>query len=110
MGEMEKTQHTEEFLDSIEVNRFKALTQIPTREGQECSMCMVCEEICPTGAMNAEAGEADKEKCIGCLGCVANCPEDALKINDMSPSWANKLNVEKLDEEAMKKKIGKIYL
>ena len=110
LGEMEKTQHTEEFLDSIEVYRFKALTQLPTREGRECSMCMVCEEVCPTGAMNAEAGQAEKGVCIGCLACVANCPDEVLKINDMTPSWANKLKLEKLDEESMKKKTGKIYL
>ena len=110
LGEMEKTQHTEEFLDSIEVYRFKALTQLPTREGRECSMCMVCEEVCPTGAMNAEAGQAEKGVCIGCLACVSNCPDEVLKINDMTPSWANKLKLEKLDEESMKKKTGKIYL
>ncbi|NPU85190.1 MAG: 4Fe-4S binding protein [Syntrophaceae bacterium] len=89
-GAYERTDHTEETLDAIEAFRFKVLTQLPGRGGNDCSMCMVCEEGCPSGAMNVEVGEADRGKCIACLGCVRNCPENALKINDMSPGWAGK--------------------
>jgi len=110
LGEMEKTLHTEEQLDSIETFRFNILTQLPTRQGEACSMCMICEESCPTGAMNAEAGEAESGKCIGCLACVAKCPEDALKINDMSDNWAFKLEMEEVTEESIKAKKSKIYL
>lgn len=110
LGELEKTKHTEAELDSIESFRFNVLTQVPTREGQECCMCMVCEELCPSGAMLAETGKADQSKCIACLSCVANCPEKALKINDMSPSWSFKLAMEKISIEDMKAKTGKIYL
>jgi len=110
LGEMEKTAHTEEQLDSIETFRFNILTKLPTREGEPCSLCMICEESCPTGAMNAESGEAENGKCIGCLACVAKCPENALKINDMSGSWASKLNMEKVTEESIQAKKSKIYL
>jgi len=110
LGEMEKTAHTEEQLDSIETFRFKILTQLPTRQGEPCSMCMICEESCPTGAMNAENGEAEQGKCIACLACVAKCPEDALKINDMSQIWTSKLEMEKVTEESIKQKKSKIYL
>lgn len=110
LGELEKTKHTEAELDSIESFRFKVLTQVPTREGKECCMCMACEELCPSGAMLAETGKADQSKCIACLGCVANCPEGALKINDMSQSWSFKLAMEKISVEDMKTKKGKIYL
>jgi len=110
LGELEKTRHTEAELDSIEPFRFKVVTQLPTRDGKECCMCLVCEELCPSGAMSAEAGEADSFKCIACLACVANCPEDALRINDMSESWSFKLSMEKISEESMKEKKGKIYL
>jgi len=110
LGEMEKTLHTEEQLDSIETFRFNVLTQLPTRRGEACSLCMICEETCPTGAMNAETGEAESGKCIGCLACVAKCPEDALKINDMSDNWAFKLEMEKVTEESIKEKKSKIYL
>ncbi len=110
LGELEKTDHTEEALDAIETFRFNVLTQLPTRQGEACSLCMACEEICPTGAMQAEIGEADKGKCIGCLACVANCPENALKINDMSDSWAFKLELENTTEKGLKEKRSKIYL
>ena len=109
LGELEKTEHTDELLDSIEGLKFKVLTQLPTRGGEECSMCMVCEESCPTGAMEAESGKADKEKCIACLACVANCPENVLKINDMLDSWSFKLEMEKATEESIKGQKSKIY-
>ena len=31
-----------------------AIQQLPSRMGEKCGMCMDCEELCPTGAMNAE--------------------------------------------------------
>jgi len=110
LGELPKTEHTEEQLDASESLRFKVITQLPTRNGKECSMCMICEEICPTGAMKAETGEAEKGKCIACLGCVANCPDQVLKINDTSKSWLNKLEKEKSSEETIASQKSKIYL
>jgi Fe-S-cluster-containing hydrogenase component 2 len=109
LGELEKTEYTEEQLDSAETSRFKVLTQLPTRGDEECSMCLDCEELCPTGAMDAESGDADKEKCIACLACVSNCPEEVLKINDMSNSWSHKLDMEKVTEESIKEQKSKIY-
>jgi len=110
LGELEKTEHSEEKLDSVEASRFKVVTQLPTRGGEECSMCFDCEELCPTDAIKAESGEADKGKCIACLGCVVNCPENALKINDTSPSWSLKLGNEKITEESLKKQKSVIYV
>ena len=110
LGALEKTEHAEETLDAIEVFRFKVLTELPTRRGEDCGMCLTCEEVCPTGAMAAEAGTADAERCIACLACVAHCPEDALKINDMSGSWTFKLEMEKATEDDIKGKNSRIYL
>jgi ferredoxin len=59
--------------------------------------------------MEAESGEADKEKCIACLACVSNCPEQALKINDTSKSWSHKLDMEKVTEESLMEQKSKIY-
>ncbi len=108
-GPFEKTAHTGELLDSIESFRFKVLTMLPTREGRTCSLCMACEETCPSGAMNAAAGEADTSRCIACLACVAACPEKALVINDMTGIWNGKLQMEKLSEEDLGKKQGVLY-
>lgn len=110
VGEFDQTDYTEEQLDFIETFRFTVLTQLPTRGGEECGMCMICEDVCPTGAMNAEAGEADREKCIACLACVANCPENALMINDMSGTWSFKLDMERATEESIKGKKSRLYM
>ncbi|SHI83873.1 Flavodoxin domain-containing protein [Desulfatibacillum alkenivorans DSM 16219] len=110
LGELEKTDMNEEFLDAIEGFRFKALTQLPTRNGKECSLCMACQEQCPSGAMDAEKGEADPALCIACLGCLDACPEDALEINDMSGVFAQRMEMEKSTPQDLNKKQSKIYL
>ena len=109
LGELEKTEHPEELLDAVEASRFKVLTLLPTRDGQECGLCLECEELCPTEAIKAESGEADKEKCIACLACVANCPEQVLEINDTSKSWPSKLKNENATEESLKELKSRIY-
>lgn len=110
LGELEKGQFSEDELDQFEGRRFHIVTQLPDRKGSDCSMCMICEELCPTGAMNAKKGQADRERCIACLRCVANCPEDALKINDMSDSWSLKLKADNVTEDEIKSKKSRIYL
>jgi len=110
LGDLEKTTHSGEVLDNFELFRFTAITQLPTRNGAGCSMCMKCSEVCPTGAMDVEKGEADRQRCIVCLGCVAACPEDVLRINDVTALWPMKLKGEGETEESLKKKESKIYL
>ncbi len=109
LGELEKTEYPEELLDAAEASRFKVVTQLPTRGGQECGMCLECEQLCPTEAIKAESGEADRERCIVCLACVANCPEQVLEINDTSKSWPSKLKKENVTEESLKKLKSRIY-
>ncbi len=110
LPEFEKTEQTDEFLDSIENFRFKVVTKLPDRNGKTCSMCSICEELCPTGAMNHITGKVNKENCITCLSCVANCPDNVLTINDMSQSWPLKLGKHNTTEEEMKKKVSKVYV
>jgi ferredoxin len=110
LDELEKTDFSEEQLDSFELLRFKVLEQLPTRYGEECSMCMLCAESCPTGAINAETGETQKPACIACLRCINDCPEDVLKISDTSGSWNIKLEMDQTTEEEISKKKSKIYL
>jgi Fe-S-cluster-containing hydrogenase component 2 len=70
---------------------------------------LACEESCPTGAIEAESGDADKGRCIACLACISNCPEDALKINDMSESWPIKLQKENTSLESLKEQTSRVY-
>jgi ferredoxin len=46
---------------------------------------------------------------MACLACVSNCPEKALKINDMSHSWSHKLDMEKVTEESIREQKSKMY-
>jgi len=109
--EFDKTELTQEKLDEEEKLPLLAITQLPSRMGADCSMCMICEELCPTHAMNAEmGGVSGKEKCIACLRCIDNCPEDVLSINDLSPIWPLALDMLKETEESMRNKSSKIYL
>ena len=110
LGDLEKTELSEEFLDAIEGFRFKVLTMLPTRNGEECSLCMACQEQCPTGAMDAEKGEADITLCIACLGCLHVCPEDALKINDMREIFQKRMESEQTTPQDLNRKKSKIYL
>ena len=110
LGELEKTGFSEQQLDSFELMRFKVLEQLPTRHGEDCSMCMLCEETCPTGAILAESGETEKAACITCLRCVHDCPDGVLKISDTSASWSKKLEMDQTTEEEISKKKSKMYL
>jgi ferredoxin/flavodoxin len=110
LNEQEKTDFTEEQLDSFELMRFKVLEQLPTRYGEDCSMCMLCEETCPTGAISAETGETEKAACIACLKCINDCPEGVLKISDTSAIWNKKLEMDQTTEEELNKKKSRIYL
>jgi ferredoxin/flavodoxin len=110
LGDLEKTTHSEEELDNFELFRFAAVTQLPTRNGAKCSMCMRCEEVCPTGAMDVNRGEADRQRCIVCLACAAACPENVLRINDLTALWPMKLQGEGETEESLARKVSKIYL
>lgn len=111
-GEFDKGELTPEQLDKGEKITFtKIITQLPTRMGADCSLCMICEELCPTHAMNAVMGEVgEKEKCIACLRCMDNCPEDALSVNDLNLIWPLALEHLKETEESIRNKASKIYL
>ena len=73
--DFDKPMYPSEQLDMAEKFRFKLITQLPGRESRSCSMCMLCENLCPTNAMDAEKGIADPSSCIACFRCIANCPD-----------------------------------
>lgn len=99
VNQFDKPMFSEEQLDGFEKYRFKAVSQLPSREGESCSMCGLCEELCPTKAMDSVNGIADKDKCILCLRCIANCPEQVLRINDLSKTWNVKLQMHNTTKE-----------
>ena len=48
---------------------------------EACVNCYLCEENCPTGAIEFVDGEVilDDDKCIRCVTCTNHCPVGALK-------------------------------
>lgn len=110
VGDFETTDFSEEQLDQFEHHRYRMILQLPTRGGAECGLCLDCEELCPTGAMDAESGETDRDRCILCLRCLADCPEEALSITDLSQAWQMKLERENETAESMGLKKSRIYL
>lgn len=98
------------------VNRLRSAEQRmvksehPSRRGEACSMCRKCEEECPTGAMDAESGEANTRKCVACLRCLANCPDNALKFPDIAERHEMAKKVLKLTSEMIENRKSKYYL
>ena len=108
--DFDKPAYPSEQLDMAEKFRFKLITQLPSRESRSCSMCMLCEKLCPTNAMDAEKGIADPTSCIACFRCIANCPDRVLHTNDISGTWDNKLKMHNTTKEEIDQMESKIYL
>jgi len=110
VSSFEKPVFSSEQLDQAEKYRFKLITQLPTRGDKMCSLCMLCENLCPTQSMNALKGEVDSSTCIGCFKCIANCPDNVLHTNNISCEWENKLKMHKTSEQGISKTASKIFL
>ena len=50
------------------------------------SICTHCADVCPTGAITiaGRLPSINQAQCVGCAGCVAVCPTEALKLDDFS--------------------------
>ena len=48
--------------------------------GENCTQCGRCAERCPAGAID-KAAVADPARCIGCMRCVADCPQQARALS-----------------------------
>ncbi|SCM57531.1 putative protein {ECO:0000313/EMBL:AAB85249,1} [Methanothermobacter wolfeii] len=50
-------------------------------DGERCTGCGACEEICFTGAIRAGDGiEHDRDRCLVCGRCAERCPGKALRV------------------------------
>ncbi len=52
------------------------------------SICTQCADVCPTGAiaLPERLPSINQALCVGCGGCVAVCPSEALTLDDFKPT------------------------
>ncbi|MFX1392359.1 MAG: EFR1 family ferrodoxin [Promethearchaeota archaeon] len=81
----------------------------PSRKGEDCSLCRTCENLCPANAMDPNLGEADPNICIRCYRCFLNCPDNTLKIEDLSPMFLLLKKLEKIPVDE-NKVVSKFFL
>lgn len=110
ISDFETPQFTSDQLDQAEKYRFSIITQLPTRNGEGCSLCMLCENLCPTNAMNAVKDYVDKDACIACFKCLANCPENVLHTNDIAHTWESKLKMHNTTQTDVDHQVSKYFL
>ncbi|MBD3213574.1 MAG: 4Fe-4S ferredoxin [Candidatus Lokiarchaeota archaeon] len=100
-------EYSDKTLERIE-NNPKRMVKIP-RWTAECDVCGVCNNLCPTNAIDAENQIIKDEKCIRCLSCVFNCPESVLKVDDLTRLYKMALKVEHLTEKEINNRKSKIF-
>ncbi len=52
-------------------------------DGDACTRCSLCVDVCPVDAVTADAGDAalvDGDTCIGCGLCAHECPVNAIAL------------------------------
>ena len=57
----------------------------PIIDQSKCTKCGTCIGVCPVNVFEkTEDGVvvAKPEECIGCRACEAQCPEEAIKVED----------------------------
>jgi len=56
----------------------------PHVDCKKCTRQFVCVSVCPVSVFEKTkkgcVKVAHPEKCIGCLACETNCPENAIKV------------------------------
>ncbi|QUI25533.1 NAD(P)H-dependent oxidoreductase [Vallitalea pronyensis] len=108
LDDFEKPMYDASQLDQAEKYRFSLITKLPTRDANSCSMCGICQQLCPVHAMDMHTGIANN-KCIACFRCIANCPDGVLHTNDISSSWDKKLAMHKMTEQTLEALESKLY-
>jgi len=56
------------------------IAKVPRFDKKKCVKCGICEERCPSKAINVEIQRINYEKCIRCYVCHEVCPENAMKL------------------------------
>ena len=57
----------------------------PIIDYSKCTKCKTCISVCPVAVFEEKNGKvvvAKPEDCIGCKACEAQCPEEAIIVED----------------------------
>ncbi len=107
--DFEKPQYSEEFVENVAKSTKRAIP-LPYIVNDACKSCGICEKVCPNEAINIEEKRISRKKCMRCLKCILECPENALRIKDMSSQFQVLEQRRKLSLEELNLKKSKIYL
>jgi ferredoxin len=99
-------EYSDKTLKRIENNPKRMVN--PPRWAAECDLCGLCDNLCPTNAIDAENQIINEEKCIRCFSCVLNCPESVLEVGDLTRLYKMALKVEHLLEKEINNRKSKI--
>ncbi|MBI5875924.1 MAG: DUF362 domain-containing protein [Deltaproteobacteria bacterium] len=67
----------------------KPLTARPEVNNKDCTLCLMCVDICPPGIMTkTDRINIDYDKCIRCFCCLEICPEGAISVKN---GWLKRL-------------------
>jgi flavodoxin/Pyruvate/2-oxoacid:ferredoxin oxidoreductase delta subunit len=80
----------------------------PSRGGEDCSMCNLCENECPVEAFDAISGETDRKLCIHCMHCVIICPDNLLNVGEATKVYKVFTDKLGLSKDVVEKKMSKI--
>lgn len=76
-----KTQHINESDDVESKPQAPAEPPLP-KVDETCVKCGLCERTCPVQAITPEDFISDVEKCIFCMRCIKQCPNESRKVNE----------------------------
>jgi 2-oxoglutarate ferredoxin oxidoreductase subunit delta len=57
----------------------------PNIDKDKCTICKTCISVCPVNVFEEKDGKvvvAKPGECIGCRACEAQCPQEAIKVED----------------------------